>query len=183
MSNNLERNLGGKSSGVNGNGDYNLHLFQTNYDNGSESDRDDDKQGSAQSSVGTSSTQPDTSDDTTSDECKPSSIQTEDGDYEVHNVERKPPASHHNMNKSFSTQLMDMLNSETDAGGNAVQWLSDGTGFIIRDQNNFERQVLPRYFGSPCIFQSFVRRLYRYDLLCLFYICCFDLPIFHERCA
>ena len=62
---------------------------------------------------------------------------------------------------SFSVQLWNMLNSETDAGRDAVQWLRNGNGFVINSQNEFEQKILPKYFDSPCIFQSFVRRLYR----------------------
>ena len=61
--------------------------------------------------------------------------------------------------KSFAVQLMNMLRGE--AGGTAVQWLNDGRGFIIRDQQQFEQNILPTYFDSPCAFQSFLRRLYR----------------------
>ena len=147
---------------------------------GGESGRDCHKQGSNQSesdeqgtmnSDGKASTQSDTNDDATiSDKCKPSSTRTEDeGDFEVYSQERKPSSSPNQFtNKvdaskagSFSVQLMHMLNSEAGAGSNAVQWLPDGSGFVIQDQREFEQQVLPRHFDSPCAFQSFVRRLYR----------------------
>lgn len=141
------------------------------------SDRDDPNRRSTQSesdeqgitsSDGNTSSLPDTNDDTTSDDCKPSSKRTENvADSKTYSDSRKPSASHQNENKgetskveSFATQLMHMLNSEADAGSNAVQWLQDGSGFMIRDQQEFEQQILPRYFDT-CIFQSFVRRLYR----------------------
>ncbi len=93
-----------------------------------------------------SPSQPDTSDDTTSDDCKQQSIQIQD---------------HRYVNKSFSTQLMNMLNSETESGSEVVRWLSDGSGFVIKRQNEFEQQILSKYFDGPCMFQLFVRKLYR----------------------
>jgi hypothetical protein len=41
--------------------------------------------------------------------------------------------------KPFSKQLYCMLNSKTDAGSQAVQWLPDGHGFVIRNQKQFEQ--------------------------------------------
>ncbi len=143
-------------------------LSQNNQDTDGYTGGDDGRQDSEQSSSDSQSSMPSSwpsnSDDTTttSDECR---------DHEVQNAEeRKPSASHHSVNKSFSTQLMNMLISETKAGSDAVQWLSDGSGFVIKKQNELERQILPRYFDGPCIFQSFTRRLYRQDtfLLALF---------------
>mmetsp|Transcript_4202 Transcript_4202/g.10704 ORF Transcript_4202/g.10704 Transcript_4202/m.10704 type:complete len:526 (+) Transcript_4202:123-1700(+) len=161
--------------------DHQFHQRISNgADNGGESNRDYHNQGSNQSesdeqgtmtSDGKTSTDPNTNDDATSDECKPPSTRTEDeGDFDLNNDERdSSPSPSQIANKvdarkagSFSAQLLHMLNSEADAGSDIVQWLPDGSGFVIRDQRGFEQQVLPRYFDSPCFFQSFVRRLYRW---------------------
>mmetsp|Transcript_38915 Transcript_38915/g.81401 ORF Transcript_38915/g.81401 Transcript_38915/m.81401 type:complete len:289 (+) Transcript_38915:189-1055(+) len=155
MSNNYESSLGDKTVGVDG--DCSL---QADHDN--DSNKDGGKQESAKSSDG-KSTPPDTSDDATSDGCKPPSIQTDDGNYdEAQTVARERTASHRIANNSFAMQLMGMLNSEAENGSDAIQWLPNGRGFIIKRQNEFEQHILPRYFDSPCIFQSFLRRLYRW---------------------
>jgi len=123
---------------------------------------------------------PSPNDDTTSDECKSSSSGTDDEyGYAFDDDDRKTSNCHLGRNErstsdvdSFAADLMYMISSEANDSNSAVQWLPDGNGFIIRDQKKFEEQVLPRYFGPNCIFQSFVRRLYRYDLqqLCHFLI-------------
>ena len=155
MNNNLESNIDGETGGVDGD-DQSVQASHNN------SDRDDGVQVSAQSSDGCPSPPPDTSDNTTSDECKPSSARTEDGYvYGVDNIMRKPTALHRIVNKSFVTHLMDMLNNEAEDGGTAVQWPPDERGFIIKQQNEFEKQILLRFFDSPRIQQSFTQRLYR----------------------
>ena len=63
---------------------------------------------------------------------------------------------------------MDLIESETtdaDAvtvnGQKAIEWLSTGDKFIIRDKVAIESRVLPKYFNNKCKFMSFVRKLYR----------------------
>ena len=63
--------------------------------------------------------------------------------------------------ESFPYTLRRLLNVESQAGHRSIQWLKDGNGFEVIDQNVLENEVLPRYFPTSCIFQSFVRRLYR----------------------
>ena len=140
----------------------------TNSNNSNNSDKDDDNDSSLASSNSNSnargttsgngkiisSSQPDT---TTSDES---------GASIPHQSDRKPPPWRHSKTStraesSFAVQLMDMLRSEAVAGGRSVEWLPNGTAFVIQNQTEFEEKVLPRYFDSPCIFQSFLRRLYR----------------------
>ena len=128
-----------------------------------------------------SSCQPDTNDDTTSDEYRSTRSSNDDkvssqydttDDTGTVNYEYRPASTRNESSlllrqesltaeTSFSVQLWNMLNSETDAGRDAVQWLRNGNGFVINSQNEFEQKILPKYFHSPCIFQSFVRRLYR----------------------
>lgn len=128
-----------------------------------------------------SSCQPDTNDDTTSDEYRSTRSSNDDkvssqydttDDTGTVSYEYRPTSTRTESSlslrqdsltaeSSFSVQLWNMLNSETDAGRDAVQWLRNGNGFVINSQNEFEQKILPKYFDSPCIFQSFVRRLYR----------------------
>lgn len=129
-----------------------------------------------------SSCQPDTNDDTTSDEHRSTRSSNDDkvssqydttDDTDTVSYEYRPTSTRTESSLSlgreslttevsFSVQLWNMLNRETDAGRDAVQWLRNGNGFVINRQNEFEQNILPKYFGdSPCIFQSFVRRLYR----------------------
>ena len=63
--------------------------------------------------------------------------------------------------ESFPHTLRRMLNVETHSNQRSIQWLVNGDGFEVIDQNTLEKEILPRYFPSSCIFQSFVRRLYR----------------------
>ncbi len=69
---------------------------------------------------------------------------------------------------TFPQQLMDLIESETTDdnavtvhGQKAIEWLSDGDKFIIRDKVALESRVLPKYFNNKCKFMSFVRKLYR----------------------
>jgi len=69
---------------------------------------------------------------------------------------------------TFPQHLMDLIESETtdaDAvtvnGQKAIEWLSTGDKFIIRDKVAIESRVLPKYFNNKCKFMSFVRKLYR----------------------
>ena len=101
--------------------------------------------------------------DTKSNEFKNSFAEVAGADFDVSKeiLQRSVsvPNDDPNKTKRFSTQLYYMLNIETNAGSRAVQWLPDGRGFVIRNQNQFE-QMLPKYFDT-CIFQSFLRRLNR----------------------
>lgn len=70
---------------------------------------------------------------------------------------------------TFPQQLMDLIESETTddnavivRGQKAIEWLSTGDKFIIRDKKAVESRVLPKYFKTKSIkFMSFVRKLYR----------------------
>mmetsp|Transcript_11702 Transcript_11702/g.16778 ORF Transcript_11702/g.16778 Transcript_11702/m.16778 type:complete len:186 (-) Transcript_11702:990-1547(-) len=69
---------------------------------------------------------------------------------------------------TFPQQLMDLIESETTDdnavtlhGQKAIEWLSTGDKFIIRDKVALESRVLPKYFNNKCKFMSFVRKLYR----------------------
>lgn len=69
---------------------------------------------------------------------------------------------------TFPQQLMDLIESETTddnavsvGGQKAIEWLSNGDKFIIRDKAALESLVLPKYFNKKCKFMSFVRKLYR----------------------
>lgn len=72
--------------------------------------------------------------------------------------DRQPPSAQ--TPSSFAVQLMNMLISETAIGGNSVRWLPTGNGFEIRNQELFT-SLLPRYFNTTAVLQSFLRRLYR----------------------
>lgn len=70
---------------------------------------------------------------------------------------------------TFPQQLMDLIESETTDdnavtvhGQKAIEWLSKGDKFIIRDKVALESRVLPNYFNNKCKFMSFVRKLYRW---------------------
>ncbi len=69
---------------------------------------------------------------------------------------------------TFPQHLMDMIESETTddnavtvQGQKAIEWLSNGDKFIIRDKVALESRVLPKHFNNKCKFMSFVRKLYR----------------------
>jgi hypothetical protein len=173
MEHNSRSNSGEKSGGANYDS-YRCRIDNANI--GHDNETDNCKRGSSHSEIdyqGTltsddktssrASSSHDISDDTKSDECKHSSTQTAGADSDVskQTPQRSVSVQNDEPNKAkpFSTQLYDMLNIETDAGRQAVQWLTDGRGFVIRNQMQFE-QLLPKYFDT-CIFQSFLRRLYR----------------------
>ena len=138
---------------------------------GQDNDADDSKKDSSQADIDDRGTF--TSDDKTSsrassrqdvsDDCNHPSTQAVSADFDVSKQAQRRSTSLQKVKpskaKPFSTQLYSMLNSETDAGSQAVQWLQDGRGFVIRNQKQFE-QLLPQYFDT-CIIQSFLRRLYR----------------------
>lgn len=57
---------------------------------------------------------------------------------------------------------MNMMRFAEEQGDNfCVAWLKDGKSFIIRDQDTFTRQVVPKFF-KPTKFASFTRKLYRW---------------------
>ncbi len=69
---------------------------------------------------------------------------------------------------TFPQQLMDLIETETTDnnaatvnGQKAIEWLSTGDRFIIRDKLTLESCVLTKYFNNKCKFMSFVRKLYR----------------------
>jgi hypothetical protein len=176
MNNSSRSNSGEKSGDANYDSDHRqFDLANIGHDNETDNSRKDssqsdiDDRGTVTSDDKTSSrasSQQDISEDTTSDDCKHPSTQTASADFDVSKQTQQRSASvlkvEPSKAKPFSTQLFSMLNSETGAGSQAVQWLPDGPGFVIRNQKQFE-QLLPKYFDT-CIFQSFLRRLNRYDL-------------------
>lgn len=62
---------------------------------------------------------------------------------------------------TFPEQLMDLLEKGTDDDKAAIEWLSGGEKFIIRDKSILESCVLPKYFNRNCKLKSFVRKLHR----------------------
>mmetsp|Transcript_11705 Transcript_11705/g.16786 ORF Transcript_11705/g.16786 Transcript_11705/m.16786 type:complete len:168 (-) Transcript_11705:1007-1510(-) len=69
---------------------------------------------------------------------------------------------------TFPQHLMDVIESETTDdnavtvnGQKAIEWLSTGDKFIIRDKVALESRVLPKYFNNKCKSMSFIRKLYR----------------------
>lgn len=61
----------------------------------------------------------------------------------------------------FLEKLRLMLDNETNADSGSIQWLDGEDAFVILDQNKFEKDIIPKYF-TPIIFQSFLRKLYRW---------------------
>ena len=160
MSNNNSRSNPGEKSGGDDSDHRQFDLANSGHDN----DADNSKKDSSQSDIDDRGTF--TSDDKTSSRASSQQDVSEDrksDGFDVSKQTHRRSASLQKVEpskaKSFSTQLYSMLNSETDAGSQAVQWLQDGRGFVIRNQKLFE-QLLPKYFDT-CIFQSFLRRLYR----------------------
>jgi hypothetical protein len=109
--------------------------------------------------------------ETTSDDRKPASmpnnnqgqVQKEESisctDHLMHESLNKVIQLNQN-HESFPYTLWRMLNNETGAGHQCIKWLADGDGFEVTNQNVLEKDILTKYFG-PCLFQSFVRKLYR----------------------
>ena len=104
-------------------------------------------------------------DSETSDERKPSPLQQNQEEKlgeEASDACNQTSSNLVNQNvRSFPYTLLLMLNDETEEGGKSIKWLPGGEGFEIVDQNALEKDILPKYFPSSCMFQSFVRRLYR----------------------
>lgn len=59
---------------------------------------------------------------------------------------------------AFLTKLWQLVNEGDKA---LVSWSNDGTSFIVRDQNQFAKKVLPNYFKHQKM-NSFVRQLNMY---------------------
>jgi hypothetical protein len=147
---------------------------ETNQSEESESSSDDRKLSSTEdtkpsfcSATETETTTLNDESEIASDDRKPSP-RTENNDGEE---AQKSPQSEHLINaelnqanqnhESFPYTLRRMLNIETAAGHQAIKWLADGDRFEVSDQNALEKDILPKYFPSSCLFQSFVRKLYR----------------------
>jgi hypothetical protein len=52
--------------------------------------------------------------------------------------------------------------AETQGENFCVGWVDGGVSFIIREPNEFVRQVVPKFFGGATKFPSFTRKLYRW---------------------
>lgn len=102
--------------------------------------------------------------ETTSDDGKPAAKSYDDHD-ENKSSTRLGSSIHFPLKQSsqngesFPCTLRHMLNHESSVGH--IKWLEGGDGFEVINQNALEKDILPRYFPSRCLFQSFVRRLYR----------------------
>lgn len=59
---------------------------------------------------------------------------------------------------AFLTKLWQLVNEGDD---NLVSWGMDGTSFVVKDQNQFAKKVLPNYFKHQKM-NSFVRQLNMY---------------------
>lgn len=103
---------------------------------------------------------------TTSDNRKPPSKSDEEekaqtsprSEHFIHSELNQANQNH----ESFPYTLRRMLNIETElADQQSIKWLAAGDGFEVIDQNDLEKTVLPKYFPSSCLFQSFIRKLYR----------------------
>jgi len=138
----------------------------TNSNNSSISDKDDDNNSSMASSNSNSNARGTSSGNGKIISSSQSNTTTSDesGAPIPHQSDRNGETSTR-AESSFAVQLMDMLRSEAIAGGRSVKWLPNGKAFMIQNQTKFEEKVLPRYFDSPCIFQSFLRRLYRWVIV------------------
>mmetsp|Transcript_42051 Transcript_42051/g.59073 ORF Transcript_42051/g.59073 Transcript_42051/m.59073 type:complete len:346 (-) Transcript_42051:65-1102(-) len=66
---------------------------------------------------------------------------------------------------TFPEKLMNMMKFADEFAGDkkhhCVAWLSDGKSFVIRNPDEFTRNVLPKYFKATK-FSSFTRKLYRW---------------------
>jgi osomolarity two-component system response regulator SKN7 len=51
---------------------------------------------------------------------------------------------------------------DDQAYNHIVSWGDNGTSFVVKDQNEFSREILPKHF-KHCNFASFVRQLNKYD--------------------
>jgi len=55
-----------------------------------------------------------------------------------------------------------MLDRESHNDNTTVQWSTDGSSFIIMDQQEFEEHIIPTYFDNPIVFSSFLSKLSRW---------------------
>eukprot|EP00542_Grammatophora_oceanica_P009580 CAMPEP_0194032892 /NCGR_PEP_ID=MMETSP0009_2-20130614/5739_1 /TAXON_ID=210454 /ORGANISM="Grammatophora oceanica, Strain CCMP 410" /LENGTH=401 /DNA_ID=CAMNT_0038673465 /DNA_START=30 /DNA_END=1235 /DNA_ORIENTATION=+ len=65
---------------------------------------------------------------------------------------------------TFPEKLMFMMNYAEKAENKetyCVAWLADGKSFVVRDANEFTKQILPKFFKATK-FSSFTRKLYRW---------------------
>jgi hypothetical protein len=84
---------------------------------------------------------------------------------------------------TFPQHLMDLIETETTDdnaatvhGQKAIEWLSTGDRFIIRDRLILESYVLTKYFNNKCKFMSFIRKLYRFVPQESFMTCPHNMP-------
>ena len=100
-------------------------------------------------------------------DCKPEASRAYADNVHNNNLDPRTSTSHTAVNNepakgnTFAIQLMNMMTNEVDSSRGAVEWIYDGSGFVITNQKVFEEEIIRRYF-APCSFQSFMRRLYRY---------------------
>jgi len=104
------------------------------------------------------------------DECSITDTDLTDGNAKqvIQNDEASVQSQSQPHETTFPQQLMDLIESETTddnavtvRGQKAIEWLSTGDKFIIRDKAALESCVLPKYFNNKCKYMSFVRKLYR----------------------
>jgi HSF-type DNA-binding len=77
-----------------------------------------------------------------------------------------PPSPYHTTPPTnyeyLHTQMMNLMKfAEEQPEGYCVAWLPDGKSFVIRNPDEFTRQVLPKFFKATK-FSSFTRKLYRW---------------------
>jgi len=105
------------------------------------------------------------------DECSITGTDLTDGNAKqvIQNDESSVQSQSQPHETTFPQQLMDLIESETTddnavtvRGQKAIEWLSTGDKFIIRDKAALESCVLPKYFNNKCKYMSFVRKLYRW---------------------
>eukprot|EP00984_Skeletonema_dohrnii_P023855 scaffold12953_cov123-Skeletonema_dohrnii-CCMP3373.AAC.10 len=64
--------------------------------------------------------------------------------------------------EQFLQQLRVMLDRESQNDNTIVQWSTDGSSFVIMDQQEFEEHIIPTYFDNPIVFSSFLSKLSRW---------------------
>ena len=75
-----------------------------------------------------------------------------------------PPFLHIFVRLSIHEQLMNLMRfaeAQEDTETFCIAWLPDGKSFVIRNPDEFTRQVLPKFFKATK-FSSFTRKLYRW---------------------
>ncbi|KAG7343411.1 HSF-type DNA-binding protein [Nitzschia inconspicua] len=73
----------------------------------------------------------------------------------------KPLSVDQDTQHSFPLKLMSIL--ENEAVSDVISWLPHGRGFRVHDQQRFENEVCPAYFGQRSKFSSFARKLNRWN--------------------